>query len=86
MEKEGYGAARRDVFICFCGLIENGQDGVYGFGKSFERVRGAEKDIGAGVIKIEGREAKLWSWEPWFWMGTTIQFGVADPVVRVLDR
>ena len=38
------------------------------------------------MIEIEGREAKLWSWETWFWMWTTNSFTVADLVVRAPDR
>lgn len=57
--------------IGFGGLIEKGEDDVYGFGKGFGRVRIAEKDIGAGVIEIEGREAKLRSRETWLRMWTS---------------
>ena len=34
MEKESDGAAGRDMVIGFGGLVENGEDGVSGFGKS----------------------------------------------------
>lgn len=77
MEKEGHGAARRDMIVGFGGLIENGKDGVYGCRKSLGRVYIAEEDIGAGVIKIKGREAKLWSWETGFRMWTITRFIVA---------
>lgn len=71
MEKEGHGAARRDVIVGFGWPVESGKDGVYSFGQSFGRVVIAEKDIGAGVIKVEGCEAELWSWEIRFGMRTT---------------
>lgn len=86
MEKEGHGAARRDMIVGFGGLIENGKDGVYGCRKSLGRVYIAEEDIGAGVIKIKGREAKLWSWETGFRMWTITRFIVADSIVRALDE
>lgn len=73
------------MIIGFGGLVENGKDAIYGFGKSFGRVCIAEKDIGARVIEIEGRQAKLWSWETWFWMWTTSQIIVADLIVRAPD-
>ena len=65
MEKEGHGAAYRNMTISFSGLVEDGKDGVYGFGKSFRRVGIVEKHTGTGVIEIEGREAKLWGWKAW---------------------
>ena len=86
MKKESHGAARRDMIVVFGGLVENGLDGVYGFGKSFERVRITKKDIGPRVIEIEGREAKLWGWETWFRMWTASRFPVADLIVRGSDR
>ena len=73
------------MIVGFGRLIENRKDGVYGFGKSFGRVHISEKDIGAGVIEVEGREAKLWSWETWFWMWKISQLTVADLVVRATD-
>ena len=86
MKKESHGAARRDTIVVFGGQVENGLDGVYGLGKSFERVRITEKDIGPRVIEIEGREAKLWGWETWFRMWTASRFPVADLAVRASDR
>ena len=74
------------MIVIFGGLIEDGKDCVHGFGKSFERVCIAEKYIGAGVIEIEGREAKLWIWEIGFWMWATGGFTVADLVVSTPDR
>ena len=74
------------MIVGFGGLIKNGEDSVYGFGKGFGRVGIVEKDTGAGVIEIEGREAKLWNWETRFWMWTTSQLTVADLVVRATDR
>lgn len=38
------------------------------------------------MIKIKGREAKLWSWESGFRMWTTTRFTVADAIVRGLDE
>ena len=86
MKKEGHRAARRDMIVGFCWPIESGEDGVYGIGKSFGRVPVAEKDIGAGVVEIEGSETELWSWEIWFRIWTTNRFTVADLVVRSPDR
>lgn len=86
METEGHGAARRDMIVGFGGLIENGKDGVDCLRKSFGRIRIAEKDIGARVIKVKGREAELWDWKGWFWMWTTSHFPVVDLVVRARDR
>ena len=59
------------MIVAFGRLIENGKDGIYGFAKRFERVCIIEKDIGARVIEIECREAKLCSWEIWFGVWTT---------------
>lgn len=53
MEKEGHGAAGRDMIVGFGRLIESGKDGVYGFGKSLGRICVTEKNIGARMIKIE---------------------------------
>lgn len=85
MKKEGHRATRRDVIVGFGRPIENGKDSVYGIGKSFRRVTVAEKDIGTGVIEIEGGEAELWSRELWFRMWTTSGFTLADLVVRPPD-
>ena len=86
MEKESHGAARRDMIIGFGRLIENGEDGVYGFGKCFDRIGIIKKDIGARVIEIEGRKAKLWSWEIWFGMWTTGRSTVARLYVRAPSK
>ena len=53
MKKERHRAAGGDMIVGFCGLIENGKDGVYGLGQSFERISGTEEDIGPRVIEIE---------------------------------
>lgn len=84
MEKESDGAAGRDVVIGFGGLVENGEDGVHGFRKSFGWVGGSEKDIGAGMIKIEAGEAKLWGWELWLGMWTTTGIPAAGLIGRAL--
>ena len=86
MKKECHGAARRDMIVGSGGLVENGLDGIYGFGKGFERVQITEKDIGPRVIEIEGREAKFWGWETWFGMWTASRFPVADPIIRGPDQ
>ena len=75
MKKESHGATRRDMVVGLGRLIESGKDGVYSFGKSFARVCITEEDIGARMIEIEGREAKLRGWES----------GVTHSPVTVLD-
>lgn len=74
------------MIVGFGWPVESGKDSVYSFRQRFRRILVAEKDIGAGVIKIEGSKAKLWSWEMWFRMWTTSRFTVADLLVRVPDR
>ncbi len=86
MKKECHGAARADMIVSFGWLIKSGKNGIYGFGESFGRVGISKEDIGAWVVKIEDREAKLWSWETWFGMWTTSQLAIADMAVRAPDR
>ena len=68
------------MIIGFCGLVENGKDGVYGLGQSLGRIRVIEEGIGPRVIEIEAGEAKLWSWETWLGMWTTIRFPIGGLV------
>ena len=86
MQKEGHRAAGRDTIIGFCGLIEDGKDGVYCLGQSFGRIGGIEEDIGPRVIEIKVREAKLWCWEIWLGMWTTTRFPVGGLVGRAPDE
>ena len=86
MKKERHRAAGRDMIIGFCGLVENGKDRVYGLGQSFGRIRIIEEDIGPRVIEIEAGEAKLWGWEIWLGMWTTIRFPIGDLVGRAPDE
>ena len=85
MKKERHRAAGRDMIIGFCGLVENGKDGVYGLGQSFGRVHIIEEDIGSRMIKIEAGEAKLWGWEVWLGMWTTTRFPIGGLVGTAPD-
>ena len=86
MEKESHGAASRDMIVAFGRLIEDGEDGIYGFGKRFDRIGIIKEDIGARVIEIEGRKTKFWSWEIWFGMWTIGGTAVANLCVRASGR
>lgn len=86
MKKERHRAAGRDMIIGLSGLIKNGKDGVYGLGQSFGGIGGTEEDIGPRVIEIEAGEAKLWGWEVWLGMWTTIRFPIGGLVGRASDE
>ena len=49
-----------------------------------ERAVDSEKDLGAGMIKIEAGEAKLWGWELWLGMWTTTGSPAAGLIGRAL--
>ena len=86
MKKERHRAAGRDMIIGFCGLVENGEDRVYGLGQSFGRIGIIEEYIGPRVIEIEAGEAKLWGWKIRLGMWTTTRFPIGGLVGTAPDE